>query len=192
MTNHGIVLASTSPRRRELMKKIGVDFISVSPENDNEKLNEERSFEDQIMELAYKKAISVKKKHPQKLILGADTLVVIGEKVLGKPVNASEARDMLKELSGKQHQVITGCAIIYMDEIIKFYRITKVNFNELTDAEITYYIRSKEPFNKAGAYAIQGIGSNFIDSIQGDYYSVMGLPISMIYKRLKKFGFINL
>lgn len=187
MQSKSIVLASTSPRRKALMQQLGYPFETAEPENIDEKLSHKNTFEEKIMDLAYRKALSVQHKYPNKLILGADTLVVVEDCVLGKPTNKDDALNMLKRLSGKQHKVITGCALIYNSHVKTFHSVTEVNFHQMSDQEIMKYIETDEPFNKAGGYAIQGHAAKFIYRIEGDYYTVMGLPLSQVYMHLVMF-----
>lgn len=184
MQSNSIILASTSPRRKALMKQLGYFFETAKPQNVDEKLINGNTFEEKIMDLAYRKAKSVQHQYPDKLILGADTLVVVEDDILGKPKDEDDALIMLKKLSGKQHKVMTGCALIYNSHVKTFHSVTKVNFNAISDSDIKKYIETKEPFNKAGGYAIQGHAAKFIDCIEGDYYTVMGLPLSKVYRHL--------
>jgi septum formation protein len=119
------------------------------------------------------------------IVLGADTIVVIDDQVLEKPVNADDARVMLRLLSGREHTVITGICLLHNDGIIVDHSATQVRFAPLTEPEIADYVASGEPFDKAGAYAIQGLASKFVESVSGSYFNVMGLPLSLVYRYLK-------
>lgn len=176
-----IILASSSPRRKELMHLLGIDFEVVSSDAE-EVINNDLSPIDVAVTLAQTKADSVAKKHPDKIVLGCDTIVVINHEILGKPKDAEDAFDMLSKLSGQSHQVITGCAIIVQNETHFVYDYAHVWFKHLSEQEKYDYIKTNEPFGKAGAYAIQGFAAKFIEYIEGDYYSIMGLPIAKLYR----------
>ncbi len=177
-----IILASTSPRRKELLSQAQIPFVAQSPKNGNEILSEGLSFEAAIKNLAYQKAHSLVTDNPGVLILGADTLVKIDNQVLGKPKDEQEAFDMLKQLSGRTHEVITGVAFVKDAFSHCFHSTTLVHFHQMSDEEIYEYIDSKEVFNKAGSYAIQGFGARYVKALEGDYYTVMGLPINKVYR----------
>jgi len=180
-----IILASKSPRRKKLFQYITTDFITVDS-NFIEAYDKNLSSNEIALYLSYQKAKSVYDTYPKDIIIGFDTIVSINEKVLGKPNNNDEAFMMLKQLSNKTHQVITGVTIIYNGNIDRFNSITDVTFYKLSDLEINDYINTREPFDKAGAYAIQGYGSKFVKCIKGDYFTVVGLPIAKLYHKLKK------
>lgn len=182
--NKKLILASQSPRRRELIGLLGLPFAVVGP-NFEEVLDETLPIDKQIEKLAYQKASSVFAEHPDNIIIGSDTMVVCDGVVLGKPKDDEDAKDMLRKLSGNTHAVITGVAIISDSHESVFSVGTLVTFNALTEEEINDYVATKEPHDKAGAYGIQGKGALFIRGIEGDYYSVMGLPVSAIYTELK-------
>lgn len=183
MDDINIILASSSKRRIELLKII-TDNFKVIPSNIDETVpNNIENFK--IAEyLAEKKALKVNKNQKNDLVLGCDTIVIIDNRVLGKPSNRQDAYSMLKTLSGRIHNVVTGCCIIYNGHRKIFHETTKVEFYNLTDDEIDNYILSEEPFDKAGSYAIQGKGALLIKKIDGDYYNVVGLPISRINKEI--------
>lgn len=184
---HGekIILASASPRRQELLRMIGVEF-DVIPSNSDEYVEQTEPCE-KVAAIAEKKAAAVAADNPGKAVLGADTVVVIDGEILGKPKNAENARKMLRKLSGKCHSVYTGVCLIKPDgaHILKSVH-TEVYFKNLTDEETEAYIQTGEPFDKAGGYAVQGIGAVFIDKIRGDFFNVVGLPISTVYDMLRK------
>ncbi len=179
-----IILASASPRRQELLRLIFNEF-NVIPSDAEEIVNENISAENTAEYLAVLKAKAVAEKYPQDTVIGADTCVVIGNKILGKPKDKEDARKMIKLLSGNVHKVITGCAIIGGKKINSFSAETEVEFYPLSDAEIEEYINTSEPYDKAGGYGIQGKASLFVKGIKGDYFNVVGLPIAQLNKELK-------
>ena len=182
-----IILASSSPRRMELIKKLNCEVECISPDTD-EKFDDNKSLEENILCVAASKGMAVKAFTDLKddqIIIAADTSVVIGETAMGKPKNSEDARLMLRALSGRTHEVITSVFMMNNARSISFYEKTKVTFSPMSDSEIDYYISTGEPFGKAGAYAIQGAGALFIESLEGDYYNVVGLPVNRIYNVLK-------
>lgn len=179
-----IILASKSPRRRELMKYITGDFICRAAEVD-ETLPEGISPADAVIYLSDIKASPFK--NGNDTVIGADTVVAIDGKILGKPENADSAREMLRLLSGKEHSVFTGVTVIKGEKKESFFAETKVKFFELSDEEIERYIETGEPFDKAGAYGIQGFGCLLVEEINGDYFNVVGLPVSKLNKVLLNF-----
>lgn len=179
-----LVLASQSPRRQELLRNAGIDF-AIRISQVEERRQEAESAVDYVRRLAREKAEAVLR-NTDPLVLGADTVVVIGEHILEKPADASEAASMLGLLSGKRHQVITGICLRSPDNIIEDHAITNVFFRELEPEEILAYVATGEPMDKAGAYAIQGIASKFIHRIEGCYFNVVGLPVSLVYQHLKR------
>lgn len=180
-----IILASTSPRRKELMDLMDYSYDIKKPVGE-EIINIELGLPQAIEDLAYVKAKSILDSHEDSIVIGCDTVVVLEDKVLGKPKDNAEAKEMLEQLSGNTHQVITSVAILSKEESRIFSSIVEVKFYSLTDVEIDNYIVQEKPLDKAGAYGIQGKGSLFIESIQGDYYSVMGFPIAKVYQTLKE------
>lgn len=181
-----IVLASASPRRQELLKDIVGDF-SVIPSNADETVPENMSVNDIPQYLSLLKARDIAKTQKDAVVIGSDTIVVIDDKVLGKPRDEQDAYTMLKLLSGRKHKVMTGCALVCNDREVSFTETTEVEFFELSDKEIESYIRSKDPFDKAGAYGIQSQGKTLVKSIYGDYYSVVGLPVGRLKRELESF-----
>jgi len=179
-----VILASQSPRRKELIRLLHIDPITI-PSEVEEIIDESLSHEDLVMDLAYQKAADVFRKNKDALVLGFDTLVILDNKIMGKPRSKEEAKAYLRRLSGKTHRVITGCAMIKKGHSTSFYSSAMVSFYPMDDAEIDEYIHTKEPFDKAGAYGIQGYASKYIESIQGDYYAIVGFPVSKIYRELK-------
>lgn len=178
------ILASSSPRRTELLQLLDVEFI-VDPSDIEEIIDEELSNIEVVKSLALQKAQDVSKRHPNDYVLGFDTLVILDDIPLGKPKDKDEAFKMLKSLSGRKHTVLTGCAIVKGDYINTFYDYAEVIFNRMSDEEINEYIDTLEPMDKAGAYGIQGVGARYIKYIKGDYYSVMGMPVQKLYNELK-------
>jgi len=183
------ILASNSPRRKQLMEMLGFDFeIMISAVD--EIIRPDLSNDELVMDLAFQKAADIFRSHQEDIVLGFDTMVYIDDLRLGKPKTAFEARTMLNTLSGKTHMVITGCAIITKTISKSFYEIAYVTFYPLTEQEIEEYVASKEPFDKAGAYAVQGLGSKYIKAINGDFYTVMGLPVARLYHELKELNLL--
>jgi len=181
------ILASSSPRREEILKKAGIDFKVIFPENIEEK-NISTDPVSHVLELSRKKAESVAKKIDDSLILGADTIVVLNGAILGKPKDGKDAFRMLKQLSGKEHKVYTGVALLdkRSGELLNDYQLTKVKFNQLKNKEIKDYIDTGEPLDKAGAYGIQGMGNFLVEKIEGDLDNVIGLPLRKLEELLKK------
>ena len=178
-----IILASASPRRQELLSNITRDF-TVCPAEADETLPEGLPIEKQIETLAKRKAQTVLEKNEDSIVIGSDTMVVVDSKPLGKLRDKEDAIRMLKMLSGRKHEVITGVAVLCKNKKLVNHRTTKVKFRVLTEHEIESYVETGEPMDKAGAYGIQGLGSVLVDSIDGDYFSVVGLPVSMVYTML--------
>jgi len=184
-----IILASASPRRKEILRKTGLNF-SVCTSDYKEDINLPLKPRSLAKFLSQKKAEAVAHKYKNTVIIAADTFIVFKNKLLGKPTTDKEAEKMLNMLNGKAHSVITGFTI--MDtaggKILSRSVLTKVYFKKLGRREINAYVRSKEPLDKAGAYAIQGLGSIFIKRIDGDFLNVAGLPLRALTEALKKFG----
>lgn len=181
-----VVLASQSPRRQELLKLIFSDF-AVMPAEVDETLPEGIAATSASEYLAVKKAAAVAEKHPDCLVIGADTVVLCDDKILGKPENKTEALEMLHLLSNRSHLVITGCAMYYGGRHLSFSESTEVNFLPITDEDIEAYVLSGEPMDKAGAYGIQGGASLFVKGINGDYFNVVGLPVAALNQNVKRF-----
>ena len=186
MFGEKMILASASPRRREILQMAGMDF-TVCVSDVDESVDVDASPCELVCALAQKKAEAVAAQHPGKTILGADTIVCIDGAALGKPKDRADAHAMLRKLSGRKHEVFTGFCILRGGQCINDYEQTAVYFRELEEAEISWYLDTGEPFDKAGAYAIQGKGGLFIRRIEGDYYNVVGLPICRIATELNKF-----
>ncbi|MBO4360861.1 MAG: septum formation protein Maf [Eubacteriaceae bacterium] len=184
-----IVLASRSPRRAELMKYITEDFAAVSPDAD-ETFPEGASWEDCVMHVSCMKAKAASeiKDLGWDLIVAADTCVVLGDEVMGKPADEADAKRMLTELSGATHSVYTGVCLMSREHTVSFAEETRVSFREIAQKEIERYIATGEPMDKAGAYGIQGRGRVFVERIEGNYENVMGLPLTKLAVILGKLG----
>ena len=215
-----LVLASASPRRRELLSQIGMEFsVMPSTKEENAKATEAGEL---VQELSRQKAEDIweqicagrgwnpdanpgqlsegtqepgfneNRKQNQRLVLviGADTVVCCEGKVLGKPHSREMAAEMLTALQGRSHEVYTGVTLRSKSETVTFFECTQVEFYPMTEAEISYYIDSKEPMDKAGAYGIQGLGARFVKGIRGDYNNVVGLPVGRLYQELKNHGWM--
>jgi septum formation protein len=183
-----LILASSSPRRAQLLKLIGLEFEII-----DSKFNERDEVytipEVHVLELAEKKARKVAENINDAIIVGADTIVVLNNHMLGKPRTANEAREMLRTLSGKTHTVYTGLAIVDKpsEEMVSDYQRTRVTFRELNDREIEQYVKTKNPMDKAGAYGIQDQSAVFVSKIEGCFYNVMGFPLAKFYQTLQTF-----
>ena len=184
-----IVLASQSPRRRELLEQLGLEF-TIQPSTVEEKVTSEDPVE-VVRELSRQKAQDVadqmEKEHPgyDMVVLGADTIVVYKGRILGKPADRDDAEKMLHMLQGNTHSVYTGVTLIGKGKSVTFAEETKVTMYPVSHEEITWYIETKEPDDKAGSYAVQGLGARFIQKIEGDYNNVVGLPAGRIYQILR-------
>jgi septum formation protein len=185
-----IILASASPRRADLLKTIGVSF-ELEPSQVNERPHTDEAPPDYIIRLARAKVIAVARKRDAGLVIGADTIVVLDGRLLGKPEDDEDAERMLRQLSGRWHAVMTGVALydIGTRREVADYDKTLVRFAQLTDKEIEWYIKSGETADKAGAYAIQGLGSLFIEEIAGNYFNVVGLPVPLVYRLARRLGY---
>lgn len=178
-----IILASNSPRRKELLEKNGIDFV-VKPADIDETMDQNKSPKENVLAVSMKKCMAISKDYPNEEILAADTIVVLDNKIYGKPKNAEDAYQMLKKLSGKTHEVITGVAIYKDGKYVNFDVVSKVTFKELTNEEIYAYIKTKEPLDKAGAYAIQGKGLKLIKGYSGELENIIGLPVKEVLEKL--------
>lgn len=179
-----LILASSSPRRAALLAAAGIDFLTVPAAVDEQVLKMEPPG-DHVRRLARAKADAVFARHRDAVVIGADTIVVVGSEILGKPLDREDAVRMLELLSGREHEVLTGLAIVAQRGAAVEVARTRVWVNPLSDAEIASYVDSGEPMDKAGAYAIQGLFSRFVDRIQGSYSNVVGLPVALVYRLLK-------
>lgn len=184
-----IILASASPRRKEILQKTGLKF-KVYASDYEEDMDSHSDPHKLARHLSYMKAKKVAHKHKNALIIAADTFIVFKGKLLGKPHTGPEARGMLKAMNGRAHSVITGFTVMDTGTNRKISRSveTKVYFKKMTAKEIESYIRSGEPLDKAGGYAIQGLGAVLVKRIEGDYLNVVGLPLNALIECLKKFG----
>jgi septum formation protein len=178
-----LILASSSPRRRELLTEAGIAF-TVHPADIDETHRPGESPIDFTQRLAREKAEAIFAKHPEATVLGADTVVVCDEEILGKPSDETDAARMLKKLSGRDHQVITGVALVSLSGTQTHVETTIVTMREISEEEIKKYIATGEPMDKAGAYAIQGAAAAFISKIEGDYSNVVGLPVKLVQQML--------
>lgn len=176
-----LILASASPRRKEILENLGLDFKIIAPEI-KEELKLSKGIEAAVAALAGEKARAVLRLLPagEYAVLAADTIVVLGGEILGKPRDEKDAFSMLRALSGKSHEVYTGYSVLCGEKEVFGAVKTRVTFAEMTDREILSYIGSKEPLDKAGAYAAQGLGALFIENIEGDFLNVVGLPVRAV------------
>lgn len=215
--NVRLVLASASPRRRELLSQIGLEFtVMPSTKEENAKTTEAGAL---VQELSRQKAVDIweqlsggqgqnpdadqeqiseeiqepnlnGKRQPKLLVIGADTVVCCEGKILGKPHSREAAAEMLTALQGRSHEVYTGVTLYSQSETVTFFECMQVEFYPMTEVEISEYIDSKEPMDKAGAYGIQGLGARFVKGIRGDYNNVVGLPVGRLYQELKSRGWM--
>ena len=215
--NVRLVLASASPRRRELLSQIGLEFtVMPSTKEENAKTTEAGAL---VQELSRQKAVDIweqlsgdqgqnpdadqeqiseetqepnlnGKRQPELLVIGANTVVCCEGKILGKPHSREAAAEMLTALQGRSHEVYTGVTLYSQSETVTFFECTQVEFYPMTEVEISEYIDSKEPMDKAGAYGIQGLGARFVKDIRGDYNNVVGLPVGRLYQELKSHGWM--
>lgn len=180
-----IILASASPRRKELLTVAGVDFTVIVKDVD-ESIPEGTPAEEAAVMTAKKKALAVAADHPEAIVIGADTIVVIDGRILGKPTDKADACAMLRMLSGREHKVITGVCLASGNEIYVFEKTSIVRFYELSDAEIEAYVDTLEPMDKAGSYGIQGKGCTLVESINGDYFNIVGLPVASTVRAINE------
>jgi septum formation protein len=180
-----LVLASASPRRQELLRSAGIPFEAHPADIPEDPLPGE-SAKGCAERLAHEKALAVAQKRPKDFVLGADTLVAVDGQILGKPSDATDAARMLRLLSGRQHQVITGVCLVVNGQPTMASESTLVTMSEITEEEIADYVAGGEPMDKAGAYAIQGIASRWIPRIEGDYSNVVGLPVAQVFRMLRE------
>ncbi len=188
-----LILASRSPRRYELLKQVGLDF-EVVPSRVMEDFVHTESPQDHVIRLAEAKAQDVAKGYPDRWVIAADTIVYVDGCILGKPKNGEEAMEMLHRLSGQEHWVMTGFSVCHLGKGKRAKEAvrTAVNVKPLTSAEMEWYVQTGEPFDKAGGYAIQGIGSFMIESIRGSYTNVVGLPLCELIQMLNRLGAITI
>jgi len=183
-----LILASQSPRRQQLMAQIGLEF-SVMVTDIDETMDASLPPKDEVLRLSIEKAeAAAQSAHKDAIIVAADTIVVLNDRVLGKPRNAEEAVQMLQSLSGNTHRVMTGVTVYKHGVADSFVEETDVQFRPLSKAEIEAYVATGEPMDKAGAYGVQGTGCLFVSSLNGDYYNVMGLPLCRLCSHLRAAG----
>lgn len=187
-----VILASASPRRKEILSLLGFPF-TVVPSNVSEELAlENNDFQEYAQKLAAKKTRAVANEAPDSIVIGADTIVVHGGKLYSKPESKEQAKEFLKELSGETHTVVTGVGL-FMDGILHTFALeTKVTFRELDHMLIDAYVESGDPMDKAGGYGIQTAGALLVEKIDGDYYNVMGLPIAKLAEHMRELDFMVL
>ena len=186
-SSYDLILASSSPRRKDFITKLGLNFQIVKPDADETVLVGE-SASDYVKRMANEKANIVAALHSNDIVLAADTIVVCDNRILGKPVNREDAKNILRLLSGRIHEVMTAVCIIKGDEEIEIFEVTKVTFAPLTEELIDTYVASGECDDKSGAYAVQGIGAMLIQKVEGSVSSVVGLPICQVRCALEKLG----
>ena len=180
-----LILASQSPRRRDIMRYMGLDYqaeVCTEPERVPEGL----SISETVMHLAEQKASFVLRLHPDACVIGADTIVVLDDKILGKPSSPEDAIQTLNRMQGRTHTVYTGIAVLKAGYCDVRYDATRVRFRPMTEKEILWYVSTGAPLDKAGSYGVQGFGSVFVDSIEGNYFNVVGLPAPILYEMLLK------
>jgi septum formation protein len=188
-----LILASESPRRSELLKQVGLDF-DIIPSRVMEYFVQGESPQGHVIRLADAKALDVGSRYPDRWVIAADTIVYINGSILGKPGNPKEAMEMLRSLSGREHWVLTGFSVCHLEEGKRDREAVKtaVKVKTLTPVEMDWYVQTGEPFDKAGGYAIQGIGSFMIESIRGSYTNVVGLPLCELMQMLSRLGVIKM
>ena len=182
-----LILASASPRRREILHAVGWPFEALAVAIDESRLPGEEAVA-YVRRLAREKAEAAASHRPSRLVLGADTVVVVDDQILGKPLDGEDARRMLRLLSGRWHEVLTGVALVRGADQARHtvaHERTEVRFAQMTETEINWYVATDEPLDKAGAYAIQGRAALFVEEVRGDYWNVVGLPIQLVYKLVR-------
>ncbi len=188
MNRQVLILASTSPRRASLLKQLGIAFQVVDPGNaENSESSDPNT---RVMENALRKAEVVSVKYPNRIVIAADTIVVLEGKILEKPRDIEDAKSMLRALSGRTHKVISAVAIVAKNNDLRDLRTEETNvwMRRLSEEEIDAYVSTGEPMDKAGAYAAQGIGAVIIEGVEGCFYNVVGLPLSLLHNMLKDAG----
>ena len=186
MVNEKLILASRSPRRAEILRAVGWEFTAQAANIDETRHPSENAVA-YVKRLAREKANTIATTATGGIVLGADTVVVIEDEILGQPSDDADAKRMLQLLSGKWHEVLTGVALqrIGSEPLVEYER-TRVRFCEMSEEEIDWYVASGEPRDKAGAYAIQGKGGLFVEEIEGDYFNIVGLPIRLVYEMMQR------
>ncbi|MFC3039707.1 Maf family protein [Virgibacillus xinjiangensis] len=182
-----LILASSSPRRQELLQQVNIPF-SLRKQGFDESQITTRDPVEKVEQLAIRKGRSVPFEHPDEVILSADTVVSFQGKIFEKPGNQAEAAEMMRVLSGEVHEVYTGVMIRSQEDEVVIVERTAVEFWPLTEEEINWYVSTDEPYDKAGAYGIQSLGAMFVKQITGDYYNVVGLSISRVTRELRRFS----
>lgn len=182
-----LILASASPRRVELLRLMGLDF-DVIPSGIGEVFLKGETPREHVLRLSEEKSLAVSRFHPDAWVVGADTIVIIAGEILGKPESICDAKNMLEKLSGQEHEVLTGFSVVHQKRGVLVREVvgSRVLFRKITEDEMTWYTESKEPYDKAGAYAVQGIGAFFIREIHGSYTNVVGLPLCEVIDALKR------
>ena len=181
MLKEKVILASQSLRRREILTAVGWEFEAIAADIDETRFAAEDAVS-YVKRLARTKARTIAEKFPDRLVIGADTVVVIDGEILGQPLDDDDARRMLRLLRGKWHDVLTGVALMRAGEVVVGHETTRVRFSEMSAEEIDWYVGTGEPRGKAGAYGIQGSAALFIKEIQGDYFNVVGLPVRLVFE----------
>jgi septum formation protein len=181
MLNEKLILASKSQRRVEILTAVGWEFEAIAADIDESRCGDEDPLT-YVTRLARTKAATIAGKFPERLVLGADTVVLVDEEILGQPRDDEDARRMLRLLSGKWHDVLTGIALVRGTQVVVDHQKTRVRFAQMSAAEIDWYIATGEPRGKAGAYGIQGAAALFIKEIEGDYFNVVGLPVRLVFE----------
>ena len=184
----GIILASQSPRRRELLERMGISQFDVLPAKGEERSDPSLTPAQLVEELSRQKAAEIAAAHPDALIISADTVVAVDGTVLGKPRDREDSARMLELLSGREHTVYSGLTVCQQGRFVTQHEATAVRFRPLTQADIANYISTGEPMDKAGSYGIQGWGCTLVEGISGDYYNVVGLPVCRLSRILASFG----
>lgn len=179
-----LILASQSPRRKELLERCGIPFLCM-PADIDETIDTERPLEEEIEKLSIRKAQHILLQKPDCVVIGSDTIVAVDGKPLGKPHDEKTAEKMLEMIQGRSHQVITGLAVLSSQRRYVSHETAEVVFEKMDEEEIHRYIETGECFDKAGAYGIQGYGGRYVKEIHGDFYAIMGLPLHLVYKELK-------
>ena len=182
-----LILASQSPRRAELIGRLGLTFETIPADVDESYLGDEMPAA-HAERLAREKAVAIARTRPEALVVGSDTIVVLGATVMGKPRDEAEAVEMLLRLSGRDHEVHTGIAVAHGDRVESGLERVNVRFRALSRGEAEEYVATREPMDKAGAYGIQGFGSAIVEGIEGDYFAVMGLPVVRMLGLIERFG----
>lgn len=181
------IVASASPRRKEILSMGGFSF-RIIPSDCDESINEKLSPDETVKMLAERKALSVLSENEASVVLGCDTVVALGDEILGKPADREDAFNMIKALSGKTHRVCTGVCIADREKSESFVSVAEVEFYELSDETVKSYVETGECDDKAGAYGIQGLGGTLVKGIKGDYYAIVGLPYAETVRVLSSFG----